>query len=214
MYSSPNVKGKMLGGKCGGQGEGFHILASMRWYVALSFWILLSTLDRQLNKKTHRLPMCLHRSWFSWKQWESWNTEHAKPWSGVWGWVHRIYTGPQARMGKRLCAPRASNCGGQRLHQLYQSSHSDQWVLTSPLSPVQSQLGMGKQGVTWLIPSHARWYIRSPVAHLCAPACKQICQDLFPRTLVWLPTGLLCCDMASQRKEGWLHNCLTTWGVL
>lgn len=38
---------------------------------------------------------------------------------------------------------------------------------------------MGKQGVTWLIPSHARWYIRSAVARLCAPACTQICRGLF-----------------------------------
>lgn len=84
-----------------------HILASMVWYVALSFWILLSTLDRQLNKKTHQLPMCLHGSWFSWKQWDGWNAERAKPWSGVWGWVHHIYTGPQARRGKRLvCTPK------------------------------------------------------------------------------------------------------------
>lgn len=88
--------------KNGGKKEGDHILASSGWYVALSFWILLSTLDRQLNKKTHRLPMCLHGSWFSWKQWEGWNVERAKPRSGVWGWVHHIYTGPQARRGKWL----------------------------------------------------------------------------------------------------------------
>lgn len=47
-------------------------------YVTLSSWILLSTLDRQLNKKTHQLPMCLHGSWFNWKQWEGWTTECAK----------------------------------------------------------------------------------------------------------------------------------------
>lgn len=101
----PKLWRKMLGRK--EKREGDHILASMGWYVALSFWILLSTLDRQLNKKTNQLPMCLHGSWFSWKQWDGWNAEHAKPWSGVWGWVHHIYTGPQARGGKRLaCTPK------------------------------------------------------------------------------------------------------------
>lgn len=92
---SANCRGENVGNKWGRRGD--HILASMGWYVTLSFWILLSTLDRQLNKKTHRLPMCLHGSWFSWKQWEGWNAECAKPWSGVWGWVHHIYTGPQAK---------------------------------------------------------------------------------------------------------------------
>lgn len=106
ICSHQNVEGENVGRERGEKKEGDHILASARWYVALSFWILLSTLDRQLNKKTHRLPMCLHRSWFSWKQWEDWNAEHAKPWSGVWGWVHHIYTGPQARGGKRLLCTR------------------------------------------------------------------------------------------------------------
>lgn len=168
---SQNLKGKMLGRKgVEGGGEGDQILASMGRCVALSFWILLSTLDRQLNKKTHQLPMCLHRSW---KQWESWKAEHAKPWSGVWGWVHHIYTGPQARMGKWLCTPRTSNCGVRG----YTNSTSPP-VLTNGfdllLSPVQSQLWIGKQGVTWLIPSHARWYIRSLVAHLCACVCTRM----------------------------------------
>lgn len=164
----PKFKRENVGKK--GVGGGNKILASMGWYVALSFWILLSTLDRQLNKKTHRLPMCLHRSW---KQWESWKAEHAKPWSAVWGWVHRIYTGPQARMGKRLCTPRTSNCGVRG----YTNSTSPP-ILTNGfdllLSPVQSQLWIGKQGVTWLIPSHARWYIRSLVAHLCACVCTRM----------------------------------------
>lgn len=42
--------------------------------------------------------------------------------------------------------------------------------------------------------------------------CTSMYADL-PR-LVLLPTGLLCCDMTSQNKEGRLFNCLTTWGAL
>lgn len=107
-----------------------HILASVVWYVALSFWILLSTLDRQLNKKTHRLPMCLHGSWFSWKQWEGWNAQCAKPRSGVWGWVHHIYAGPQARGGKWLYCTR--KVPPFNLHQTSPSDSLFLLILTLP----------------------------------------------------------------------------------
>lgn len=54
LHSSQTIDGKMLWRK-GKRKRGIafwdHILASMRRYVALSFLILLSALDRQLNKK-------------------------------------------------------------------------------------------------------------------------------------------------------------------
>lgn len=108
---SPNCGAENVeGGGKGRRGEKGSYSGNRGWYVAVSFWISLSTIDRQLNKKTQQLPMCLHGSWFSWKQWMA--EIQSVP-------NHGVASG--AGSTTSTLGPRQGERGGRVLHVLWKS---------------------------------------------------------------------------------------------